>query len=146
MLYCCELQELTVADEAMCGVRLVDRLSTFVLCNMGGVFVNIEDMIIQSRLRWYGNVARRDINSQIREAMEDEITGKRKKGRPRKSWEECVKKDFQRYGLRREMSMIRRNGESKLGQKLLTPAIRNNGIKADVVIVAVVISLPQDSK
>ena len=129
----------------MCGVRLVDRVSIVVLCNMGGVVVHIED-IIQSRLRWYGNVARRDINSQIREAMEDEITGKRKKGRPRKSWEECVKKDFQRYGLRREMSMIRRNGESKLGQKLLTPSIRNNGIKADVVIVAVVISLPQDSK
>ena len=129
----------------MCGVRLVDRVSIVVLCNMGGVVVHIED-IIQSRLRWYGNVARRDINSQIREAMEDEITGKRKKGRPRRSWEECVKKDFQRYGLRREMSMIRRNGESKLGQKLLTPAIRNNGIKADVVIVAVVISLPQDSK
>ena len=145
MLYCCESRELTVADEAMCGVRLVDRVSIVVLCNMGGVVVHIED-IIQSRLRWYGNVARRDINSQIREAMEDEITGKRKKGRPRRSWEECVKKDFQRYGLRREMSMIRRNGESKLGQKLLTPAIRNNGIKADVVIVAVVISLPQDSK
>ena len=32
-----------------------------------------------------------DINSQIREVMEVEITGKRKKGRPRKWWEECVK-------------------------------------------------------
>ena len=43
-----------------------------------------------------------DINSQICEVMEVEITGKRKKGPPKKSWEECEKKDLERYGLRRE--------------------------------------------
>ena len=69
----------------MCGVRLVDRMSTVVLRDRVGVVVKIEDMIIQSRLRWYGLVMRGDINSQIREVMELEITGKRKKGRPRKS-------------------------------------------------------------
>ena len=88
--------ELTVADEArlrgvnchmirmMCGVRLVDKLSTDVLCDRVGVVVKIEDMIIQSRLLWYGHVMRGDINFQIHEVMEVEITGKRKKGRPRK--------------------------------------------------------------
>ena len=45
---------------------------------------------------------RGDINSQIREVMEVEISGKRKKGRPRKSWEECIKKDLDQYGLRRK--------------------------------------------
>ena len=59
-------------------------------------------MIIQSRLQWYGHVMRGDIDSQIREVMEVEITGKRKKGRPRKSWEECIKKDMEQYSLRRE--------------------------------------------
>ena len=59
-------------------------------------------MIIQSRLPWYGHVMQGDIDSQIREVMEDEITGKRKKGRPRKSWEECIKKDMEQYSLRRE--------------------------------------------
>ena len=34
--------------------------------------------------------------------MEVGIGGKRKKGRPRKSWEECVKKDLEQYGLKRE--------------------------------------------
>ena len=57
--------------------------------------------IIQSRLRWYGHVILRDINSHIREVMELEITGKRKKGRPRKSWEKCVK-DLDWYDLTRE--------------------------------------------
>ena len=61
LLYCCKTWELTVADEArlcglerrmirmMCGVRLVDRVSTDVLHDRVGVVLNIEDMIIQSR-------------------------------------------------------------------------------------------------
>ena len=114
LLHCCELWELTVVDEAklhgvehcmirmMCGVGLVDRALTNVLRDRVGVVVKIEDMIIQSRLRWYGHVMHGDINSQIREVMEVEITEKRKKGLPRKSWEECVKKDLEQYGLRRE--------------------------------------------
>ena len=63
-------------------------MSTDALCDRVGVVVKIEDMIIQSRLRRYGHVMFGDINSQIREeveVMEVEITGKRKKGRPRKS-------------------------------------------------------------
>ena len=76
----------------MCGVRLLDRVSTDVLCDRVSVVVKTEDMITQSRLRWYGHVMRGDINSQIRELMKVKITGKRKKGRQRKSWEKCVKK------------------------------------------------------
>ena len=45
---------------------------------------------------------RGDINSQIRDVMEVKTTGKRKKGQSRKSWKECVRKDLERYGLRRE--------------------------------------------
>ena len=82
-------------------MRLADRMSTDVLRDRLGVVVKIED-IIQSRLRWYGHVMRGDISSQILEVMEVEITGKKKKGRSRKSWEECVEKDLERYGLRRE--------------------------------------------
>ena len=89
-------------NKMMYEVRLFDRVSTDVLRDSMGVVVKIEDMTIQRRLRWYDHVMCGDINSQIREAMEVELTGKRKKGRPRKSWEECVKKDLERYGLRRE--------------------------------------------
>ena len=114
LLHCCETWELTVADEMrlrgverrmtrmMCGVKLVDRVSTDVRRDRVGFVVTIEDFIIQRRLRWYDHVIRRDISSQIREVMEHEIPGKRKKGQPRKSWEECIKKDLERYGLRRE--------------------------------------------
>ena len=85
MLCCCKTWKLTVGDEAklrglerhmvrlMCGVRLVDRVSIDILHDRVGVVVKIEDMIIHIRLRWYGH-ARGDIISQIREAVEVEIT------------------------------------------------------------------------
>ena len=86
----------------MCGMRLIDRVSTDVLRDGVGVVVKIEHMIIQSRLRWYGHVMRGDINSQIHEIMEVETNGKRKKVQPTKLQKVCVKKDLERYGLRRE--------------------------------------------
>ena len=42
----------------MFEVRLVDRVSTDILQDRVGVVLNIEDMIIQSRLRWYDHVMR----------------------------------------------------------------------------------------
>ena len=60
----------------MRGGRLVDRVSTDVLCDRLGFVVKIEDVIIQSRLWWYGHVMCGDINSQIRAVMEVQITEK----------------------------------------------------------------------
>ena len=132
LLYCCETWELNVADEArlrgvkrrmikmMCGVRLVDRVSTDLLRDRVGVVVKIENMIIQSRLRWYGHVMRGDISSQIHEVTKVEITGKRKKGRPRKSWEECIK-DLERYGLRREDAYDQKKWRERIRAKIADP-------------------------
>ena len=66
----------------MCGMRLFDSVSTNTLRD--SVVVKIEDMIIPSCLQRYCHLICGDINSQIREVMKLEITGKRKKGRPRK--------------------------------------------------------------
>ena len=85
----------------MSGVRLLDRVLTAVPSDRVGALVKIEDMIIQSHLQWYGHVMRGEINSQIGEVMEAEITGKRKKGGARQSWEACIKRDLERYGLRK---------------------------------------------
>ena len=60
-------------------VRLIDRVLNDVLCDRVGV-VKIQNVIIQSRHWWYDHVMHGDINSQICEVMEIEITGKRKKG------------------------------------------------------------------
>ena len=74
--FCCNSWKLTVVDKArlhgverqiirMCGVRLVDRVPTDILCNRLGVVVKIEDMIIQNHLWWYGHIMHGDINSQV---------------------------------------------------------------------------------
>ena len=110
MLYCCETREFTVNDPRLhgvqrcmismvCGVIQVERMSTDVLRYRVGVAVTIK-VIIKSHLRWYGHIIRQDINSQICEVNELEITRKIKKDRPRKLWDEFVKKDLERYGLR----------------------------------------------
>ena len=75
LMYCCEMWEHTVADEVrlpgvahrmirmMCGMRLVERVLTDVLRDKVSVVVKIEDMMIQTHLRWYDHVIRRDTNS-----------------------------------------------------------------------------------
>ena len=79
----------------MCGVRLVDRVLTYVLHDGVGVVAKIGDMIMQSHLWCFGLVMHGDIKSQIWGVMEVEITGKRKKSQQRKSSEEWVKTDLE---------------------------------------------------
>ena len=124
--------ELTVVDEArlcgvehcmirMCGVRLVDRVLTDVLCDRASVTVKIEDMIIQSRLWWHGHVMHGDTNSKIPEVMEVNITGKRKKDRPRNSWEKGVEKDLEQYGLRKEDAYDQKKWQDQIRAKIADP-------------------------
>ena len=122
LLYCCEMWELTVADEVrLCGVeccviRMMCGVIGDVLCDRVGV-VKIDDMINQSHLWWYGHVMCGDISSQICEVMEVKITGKRKKGQPRKSWKECIKKDLEQYGLRREDAFDQKKWQGRFKAK-----------------------------
>ena len=75
-------------------------------------------MTIQSRLQWYGHVMRGDINSQMCEVMEVGKIGRRKKGRPRKMWKECLKKDSERYGFRREDEYDRKKWREQIRDKI----------------------------
>ena len=44
-------------------------------------------------VRWYGHVLRRDAGHVLRIAMEFEVKGKRKRGRPKKTWKTQVEKE-----------------------------------------------------
>ena len=61
--------------------------------------MKMEDMIIQSRLPWYGMPS---VETSTPKCVRLWSLKLGKKGRPRKSWEECVKKDLERYDLRKE--------------------------------------------
>lgn len=47
----------------MCGVSLIDRVSSSVLREKVGVDVKMEDILVHGRLQWYGHVIRQDTNS-----------------------------------------------------------------------------------
>lgn len=75
-------------------------------------------MILQSCLQWYGHVIQGDINSQIREVMELQTTGERKKSPARKLWEECVKKYLKWYGLRGEDTYDQEKWQEQIKAKI----------------------------
>lgn len=83
----------------MCGVTLKDRKSTEELQNRLGV-EGMADMMRRGRLRWFGHVERKDKEDWVSKCRSFEIGGVRGKGRGRKTWNECVKDDMRKVGLR----------------------------------------------
>ena len=60
-----------------------------------------------SDFRWYGHVLRRDDDSVLRVAMNLEVTGKRKRGRPKKTWKKQVEEETEKIGLKKEDALRR---------------------------------------
>ncbi|CAH1252456.1 Hypp9296 [Branchiostoma lanceolatum] len=58
---------------------------------------DISSVLRSRRLRWYGHVERA-IGS-INSITKLQLPGNRGRGRPKKSWSECVKKDIKECGL-----------------------------------------------
>ena len=56
-------------------------------------------------LRWYRHVLRRDDGLVLRKVLEFEVRGKRKPGRPMKSWKMQVEKESKSVGLEKKDSM-----------------------------------------
>ena len=49
----------------------------------------------QNRLRWYGNVLRKDDDDWVKKCMEYEVEGSGPRGRPKRTWKEVVREDCQ---------------------------------------------------
>jgi len=59
----------------------------------------------RNRLRWYGDVLRKEDNDWAKKCMAYEMEGARPRGRPKKTPREIVEKDRQVRGLNREDAM-----------------------------------------
>ena len=59
----------------------------------------VEECVERERLRWFGHVMRQSEESELRQAMTSEIHGEKKRGRPKKTWLECVKSDLRKRNL-----------------------------------------------
>ena len=60
-----------------------------------------------NRVRSYGHVLRRDDGHVLRKALEFEVRGKRKRGRPKKTWKMQVEKESKSVGLEKKDAMNR---------------------------------------
>ena len=95
-----DLQRLRRNDRSMirwiCGTKPDDQVPTDVLYTRLGV-QDVAETIRSRRLRWFGHVQR--ASSGIKTVMDLEVQGTRGRGRPRKSWMDCIKADRVVCGL-----------------------------------------------
>ena len=74
----------------------------------------IDRLATANGVRWYGHVLRRNDDNVLRVALDLEVGGKRKRGRPKKTWKKQVE--------RRSARNCRRNGvSSAMSAKGTTP-------------------------
>ncbi len=86
---------------AMCGVKLTDRKKTEDLMEMLGLEESVDQLAKANGVRWYGHVLRRDGDHVLRKALEFNVDGPRKRGRPKKTWKRQVE-ELQKVDLRTE--------------------------------------------
>ena len=56
-------------------------------------------LLFESRLSWFGHVERKDDNDWVQRCITCEVEGIRQRGRPKKTWWDCVKNDMKSLGL-----------------------------------------------
>ena len=92
---------------AMCGQKVVNRKTTKEQMDMLGLREAIDRLATANGVRWYGHVLRRDDDSILRVALDLEVTGKRKRGRPKKTWKKQVEEETEKVGLKKEDALNR---------------------------------------
>ena len=72
---------------------------------MLGLKETVVQMAKANGARWYGHVLRRDDGHVLRKVLEFEAKGKRKQGRPKKTWKMQVEKESKSIGLEKKDAM-----------------------------------------
>ena len=62
----------------------------------------IEKVAKANGVRWYGHVLRREEGNILKKALDFEIDGHRKRGRPKSTWKRKVEEEVKKIGLRKE--------------------------------------------
>ena len=92
---------------AMCGAKLMEKKRTEDLMAMLGLKETAVQMAKANGVRWYGRVLRRDDGHVLKKALEFELRGNRKPGRPKKTWKMQVEKESKSVGLEKKDTMNR---------------------------------------
>ena len=90
---------------AMCGQKVVDRKTTEE--QMLGLKKTIDRLATANEVRWHRHVLRGDDDSVLRVALNLEVSGKRNRGRPRKTWKKQVEEETEKIGLKKDDALRR---------------------------------------
>ena len=69
---------------------------------MLGLNETIDRLAMKNCVCWYGYMLRREDGHVLRRALDLEVEGRRKKGRPKMTWKKQVEEESVKIGLRRE--------------------------------------------
>ena len=83
---------------------------------MLGLKETVVQMAKANGVRWYGHMLKRDDGHVLRKALEFEVKGKRKRGRPRKTWKMQVEKESRSVGLEKEDAKNREKWRVGVGE------------------------------
>ena len=86
----CGIASCCHVDGWMCGVKLNERKKSEELRELSGL-EPVSLLIKKNRLRWFGHVERKDDNDWVKRCITWEVEGIRQRGRPKKTWWDCVK-------------------------------------------------------
>ena len=72
------------------------------------VVEDIVEKVREARMRWFGHVSRIDDGEAVKYIIGMEVGGSRRRGRPKRKWMGCVKKDMEIKGLSMEKTKDRK--------------------------------------
>ena len=85
----------------------MDKKNTEELMGMLGLKETVDKLAKTNGVRWYGHVLRRHDDDILRKALEFSVEGRRRRGRPRKTWMRQVEREIGKVGLRKEDALDR---------------------------------------
>ena len=83
----------------MCGWKVVDQKTTDQMDQLG-LKESINRLATGNGVRWYEHVLRRDDDSALRVALDLEVSCKRNRERPKKTWKKQVQEETENIGLK----------------------------------------------
>ena len=84
---------------SVCKLKRIDKVPNREIVERCKKEVRVGEKMSRALLRWYGHVERMEGDRMARRVYEAKVEGKRKKGRPRRRWRECVQERVESKGL-----------------------------------------------
>jgi len=75
------------------------KASAELLSRLG--LASVSEVVEKNRLRWFGHVEKKDVEDWVSRCRKLEVVGNRGRGRPRKSWQQCVDGDKSKHEMLR---------------------------------------------